>query len=91
MLQDVLSDALSQPWTAEQEAVLGNELGMESVIDAVGRVNSLAKVLPATLDYVGVHGCATFWSWLLLLLLLLWHKLCTTCINSEKHCTCSDA
>ena len=47
VLQDVLSDALSQPWTAEQEAVLGNELGMESVIDAVGRVNSLAKVLPA--------------------------------------------
>ena len=47
MLQDVLSDALSQPWTAEQEAVLENELGMESVIDAVGRVNSLAKVLLA--------------------------------------------
>lgn len=43
-LQDVLSDALSQPWSAEEEAVLGNELGMETVIDAVGRVNSLVKV-----------------------------------------------
>ena len=48
-LQDVLSDALSQPWSVQEEAVLGNELGMETVIDAVGRVNSLVKVcLPFT-------------------------------------------
>lgn len=44
MLQDILSDALSQPWSAEQEAVLGNDEGMESVVDAVGRVNSLPRV-----------------------------------------------
>lgn len=43
-LQDVLSDALSLPWTAEQEAVLGNELGMETVVDAVGRINGFVKV-----------------------------------------------
>ena len=44
MLQDVLSDALSQTWTPAQEAILGNEAGMETVIDAVGRVNAAAQV-----------------------------------------------
>lgn len=46
VLQDVLSDALSQAWTPAQEAVLSNEAGMETVIDAVGRVNAAAQVLP---------------------------------------------
>ena len=45
VLQDVLSDALSQAWTPAQEAVLGSETGMETVIDAVGRVNAAAQVL----------------------------------------------
>ena len=45
VLQDVLSDALSQAWTPAQEAVLSNEAGMETVIDAVGRVNAAAQVL----------------------------------------------
>lgn len=43
-LQDVLSDALSEPWSADQEAVLGNELGVETVVDAVGRVSGFVKV-----------------------------------------------
>ncbi len=45
MLQDILSDALSQAWTPAQEAILSNEAGMETVIDAVGRVNAAAQVL----------------------------------------------
>ena len=45
VLQDILSDALSQAWTPAQEAILSNEAGMESVIDAVGRVNAAAQVL----------------------------------------------
>ena len=44
MLQDILSDALSQAWSPAQEAILSNEAGMETVIDAVGRV-SAAQVL----------------------------------------------
>ncbi|KAL0055234.1 hypothetical protein WJX82_009129 [Trebouxia sp. C0006] len=43
VLQDILSDALSQAWTPAQEAILSNEAGMESVIDAVGRVNAAAQ------------------------------------------------
>jgi hypothetical protein len=45
VLQDILSDALSQAWTPAQEAILSNEAGMETVIDAVGRVNAAAQVL----------------------------------------------
>ena len=45
VLQDVLSDALSQAWTPAQEAILGSEAGVETVIDAVGRVNAAAQVL----------------------------------------------
>ena len=44
-LQDILSDALSQAWTPAQEAVLSTEAGVESVIDAVGRVTAAAQVL----------------------------------------------
>lgn len=44
-LQDILSDALSQAWTPAQEAILSNETGMETVIDAVGRVTAAAQVL----------------------------------------------
>lgn len=45
MLQDILSDALSRAWSPAQEAILSNEAGMETVIDAVGRVNAAAQVL----------------------------------------------
>lgn len=48
MLQDILSDALSQAWTPTQEAILSDAAGMETVIDAVGRVNAAAQVLPMT-------------------------------------------
>jgi len=44
VLQDILSDALSQAWTPAQAAILSNEAGMETVIDAVGRVNAAAQV-----------------------------------------------
>ncbi|KAL0035935.1 hypothetical protein WJX77_008299 [Trebouxia sp. C0004] len=43
VLQDILSDALSQAWSPAQEAILSNEAGMETVIDAVGRVNAAAQ------------------------------------------------
>lgn len=46
MLQDILSDALSQAWTPAQEAILSDAAGMETVIDAVGRVNAAAQVSP---------------------------------------------
>ena len=52
-LQDILSDALSQAWTPDQEAVLQNEAGVESVIDAVGRINAAVQVLllPPAMQY----------------------------------------
>ncbi|KAA6420129.1 MAG: TBC1 domain family member 4-like, partial [Trebouxia sp. A1-2] len=43
VLQDILSDALSRAWSPAQEAILSNEAGMETVIDAVGRVNAAAQ------------------------------------------------
>lgn len=55
VLQDILSDALSQAWTPAQEAVLANELGMETVIDAVGRVNA-AQVLALSCLMPLVYG-----------------------------------
>ena len=52
-LQDILSDALSQAWTPAQEAVLNNEAGMETVIDAVVRVTK--QVLLLTLLATALH------------------------------------
>lgn len=53
VLQDVLSDALSQAWTPAQEAILSSEAGMESVIDAVGRVNAAAQVPRCSVAHQG--------------------------------------